>query len=109
MIPIALAVSVVLELGLSAVMIGLGLWLGPAVGMGRIADSRRFGRCTQRATTWMEFGREAAADRHRAGLGHRSFPLECPGRRRQDKPFTLPNAWEGLLASIGPVSARRSG
>jgi Type II CAAX prenyl endopeptidase Rce1-like len=100
-LPIVLAVSVVIEMLLSAAMIALGIWLGPRLDMGRLfeADAWRSDAPVWRRV-WDRFGLPlsigiALGAIMVASLSH----LEIPGSK--NKEITTPNAWEGLLGSIG--------
>jgi Type II CAAX prenyl endopeptidase Rce1-like len=100
-IPIALAVTVPLELALSAAMIGLGLWLGPSLNMGRITDpDHSKGETSVPRRVWDLFGKPLMIG---VALGFIIvlYLSKAQVAGANDKQIILPNAWEGLLASIG--------
>jgi hypothetical protein len=100
-IPIALAATVVIETLLSAMAIALGVWLGPKLDMGRLfeADSRAGETATWRRI-WDRFGLPLFI-----GIALGAIILVALSRfdisGTKGKDLTPPNAWEGLLASIG--------
>jgi Type II CAAX prenyl endopeptidase Rce1-like len=97
-------INVFIELGFSAAAIGLGLWLGGAIGLG-----------TPRLRAWLEGDRAALRQMLRPlplalGLGVvvgavvLGISLAFKGLDllpKPPQPLQLPPAWEGFLASIG--------
>jgi Type II CAAX prenyl endopeptidase Rce1-like len=100
-VPIALAVTVVLELGLSAAMIGIGLGLGPQLQMGRLfhTDSSS-DEMSKSRRLWVWFGKPLVFGIALGGIIVLAlWKVEVSGVN--DRPINMPDAWEGLLASIG--------
>jgi Type II CAAX prenyl endopeptidase Rce1-like len=100
-IPLALAATVVIELGLSAAMIGLGLGLGPQLGMGRLFETDSpSGEMNKARRLWVWFGKPLVIGMALGGIIVVAL-LKVEVAGLNEGPVTMPNAWEGLLASIG--------
>jgi Type II CAAX prenyl endopeptidase Rce1-like len=100
-LPIVLAVSVVIEMLLSAAMIVLGVWLGPKLDMGRLFEANA-GRSDAPVwrRIWDRFGLPLSIGIALGAIMVVSLShLEISGSK--NKEITTPNAWEGLLGSIG--------
>ena len=102
LIPVALAATVVIELLLSAAMIALGLGLGPRLEMGwlSVEPESSTGESSLGRRLWLWVG-EPLVIGIALGLSIVVTLWSVEVKGAKDKALSMPNAWEGLLASIG--------
>jgi hypothetical protein len=103
LLPVIMAVTVVVELLISAVAIGLGLWVGPRVGLANVVVSddsvgveTGYGRWF-----WAFLGKPLVIGMALGTLmGFFAWGANVSGDGKHGA-LTMPPPWEGLLASIG--------
>ena len=103
LLPFLVAVTVVVELLVSAVAIGLGLWLGPRVGLARLVvyeDDAALER-SDLGRIWALWGKPLLIGIALGALmGIYAWRTDIAGAGNH-RAFTTPSPWEGFLASVG--------
>jgi len=102
LLPLVMAISVVVELFISAAAIGVGLGTGPRVNLGKLfVRDESTGQPSAARRFWKTIGEPLALGLTLGAIvGALAWNLDSPVAGREHK-LTLPTPWEGLLASIG--------
>jgi hypothetical protein len=103
LLPLLMAVTVVAELMVSAVAIGLGLWLGPPVGLARlfVRDDSSAVEMSAFNRNWAAWGKPLVIGMALgAMMGFYAWRVDFSGEGKRQALITF-SSWEGLLASFG--------
>jgi hypothetical protein len=103
LLPILMAVTVVVELLVSMVAIGLGLWLGPQVGLARLVVRDDFSAvaASDFDRIWALWGKPLFIGVALGALmAFYAWGVNFSGGENH-RPLSTPSPWEGLLASVG--------